>query len=615
MKFLIYILLLLSAQVCFSQRISSDSLDKLRSAKDSVMYQKLKIKLSKTKIGKEVYGALFRDVYNSNSQKKVISEIEINPFEKYEGKIIGKILIKKLEIFGPTVNDTTRKGNKFEHFASKTFHYNTREKVIRQSFLLFNEGDKLNPQILKDNERLLRANPIIHDARIYVLERKDVTWMVDILVITQDVWSINFEASGSSAKNFVLGFEDRNFQGRGHSFQNKLTWRADDPYQRFGWRSIYTVPYIGRSFISGQIKLINERDLAQYSVQVYRPFLTVETRNAGSVEVGYSRIREYKKLFINGIDSALTYPVSYFYSDAWYGRAFHLDANQRNKQLILALRRTSYEYRKRPEVGLDTNKIYWNRTTWLGSLGFSSRNYQRDFLIYGFGRTEDVPVGNLMSLTFGTESTEFGNRGYAGFQFAKGKYLPQNKAYFYILANAGAYLKQKVVQQGVLGVQGFFFSRLMQIGLSQTRQFLNVGLTYGINRDALDYLNISGRDGIVGVNSEALRGDKRLTLGYESVFFSRKSFVGFRVASFVFANWGLVSLKDYPLLTSPLYQGYGFGLRMRNENLAINTFQIRLGFYPNIPNLSSPIRFAFDASQPLKLRDFDISAPTIIPFR
>ncbi len=613
MKYL-FIIFVLICSTAFAQKSLSDSLDSGKSVEDSIMYAKLKQKMNKSKVGKSIYGAVFRDVYNSNHNKE-IKEIEINPFEKYDGKVIGKIIIKKLEIFGPSVNDTTRKGSKIEHFASKTFHYNTREKVIRQSFLLFKEGDKLNPQTLKDNERLLRANPIIHDARIYIIERPDVNWMVDVLVLTQDVWSINFDVSGDSFRNFMFGFEDRNFQGRGHSFLNKVTWRADDPYQRFGWRSIYTLPYIGRSFISGQLKLINERDLAQYSAQIFRPFLTVETRNAGSVELGYSRVREYKKLIINKIDSAFTYPVSYFYSDVWYGRAFRLDPTQRNKQFIVALRRSSFEYRKRPEVSVDTNKIYWNRTNWLASIGYSNRNYQRDFLIYGFGRTEDVPVGNLFAFTLGTENTEFGNRSYAGMQFAKGKYISVNRGYFYVLANAGTYLKQKQAQQGVIGVQGFYFSPLMRLGKGQTRQFINLGFTYGINRDALDYLNISGRDGIIGVNSEGLRGDKRLTLGFETVLFSHKSIFGFRVAHFAFANLGLVSLKDKLLIQSRVYQGYGIGFRIRNENLTFNTFQIRLGYYPNIPDISSPFRAAFDGSQPLRLRDFDISAPSIIPLR
>jgi hypothetical protein len=610
----LFIIFVLFTNVTFAQKSLSDSLDSGKSVEDSIIYAKLKQKMTKSKVGKSIYGVVFRDVYNSRKDKE-IKEIEASPFERYDGKVIGKIIIKKLKIFGPSVNDTTRKGSKIEHFASKNLHYNTREKVIRQSFLLFKEGDKLNPQTLKENERLLRANPIIHDARIYIIERPDVSWMVDVLVVTQDVWSLNFVPSGDSFSNFGIGVEEKNFQGLGHSFLNKFTWRAKDPHQRFGWRSIYTVPYIGSSFVSGQLKLINERDLLQYSLQIYRPFLTTETRNAGSAELGYTRVREYKKLMINDIDSALTYKVNYFYSDVWYGRAFRLDPTERGKQLIVALRRSSFEHRNRPEVSADTNKIYWNRTSWLASIGYSNRNYRRDFLIYGFGRTEDVPIGNLFAFTLGTENTEFGNRGYASLQFAKGKYLTANKGYFYFMANAGTYLKQKKAQQGVVGIQSFYFSPLIKIGKSQTRQFINLGFTYGINRDDLDYLNISGRDGILGVNSQGLRGDKRLTLGFESVLFSHKSIFGFRVAHFAFANLGLVNLKNKSLIDSKLYQGYGIGFRLRNENFAINTFQIRLGYYPNIPDISSVFRFTFDASQPLKLRDFDISAPSIIPLR
>ena len=258
MKFVIIILLFLP-QLIFGQKSRADSLDSGKSVEDSVMYAHLKQRMNKSRIGRKVYGALFRDVYNSNAQKTEISKLEINPFEQYDGKVIGKISIKRLEIFGPSVNDTTRKGNKIEHFASKTFHYNTRERVVRQSLLLFKEGDHLNPQTLKDNERLLRANTIIHDARILVIERKDAAWMVDILILIQDVWSINFDVSASGLNNFVFGVEDRNFQGRGHSFLNKVSWRAEDPYQKFGFRSIYTIPYIGRSFISVKLKpLTNE---------------------------------------------------------------------------------------------------------------------------------------------------------------------------------------------------------------------------------------------------------------------------------------------------------------------------------------------------------------------
>lgn len=613
MKKLVFIFILLSTAVFAQTKDIVDSLNTGKSAKDSVIYTNLKTKLTRSKVGKSIYSSIFKDVYNTNSQRKELSAIEINPYERYAGKIIGKITIKRLDVFGLSVNDTTRKSRKTEHFISQNFHHNTRENVIRQSFLLFKEGDKLSPQVLKENERIIRANPIIHDVRILVTEHKNIAWMVDVLVVIQDVWSVNVTATGSGTDNFSLGLEERNFQGRGNSLLNKVTWRADDPYQRLGWRTIYTIPYIQNSFVSGQVRFIKERDLSQYALHIYRPFLTIDTRNAGSFEAGYSKVREYKRLIINKKDSLLTYRISYYYADAWYGRAFKIDANNPHKQLVLAVRRSFYNYLKRPEVSADTNKLYWDRTTWLGSIGFSNRNYQRDFLVYGFGRTEDVPVGNLVSLTFGTEKTEFGKRGYGGIQFANGQYL--TRGYLYTIANIGSYLKQKTFQQGTIGLQSFYFSRLRRIQGFHTRSFLNVGYTYGINRDDLDYLNISGKDGILGVNSPSLSGHKRLTLGYELVMFSHKSLLGFRMAYFGFTNVGLVSFDDKSLFTSKIYQGYGLGIRLRNENLTFNTIQIRLGYYPNIPNISSNFNFALDTPQPLKLRDFDISAPSIIPLR
>lgn len=609
------IIFLLLSHLTFGQTQDYEKFDSDKSAKDSVMYTKLKKKMGKSKIGRQIYGFLFRDVYNSNVLKNEINKLETNPFAPYEDKIIGKITIQQLDIFGPSVNDTTRRGNRFERFASKNFHHNTRERVIRNSFLLFREGDKLNPQVFKDTERLLRANPIIHDARILVSERKGSEWLVDVLIIVQDVWSVNFDIGVGSPKDFRIGLEERNFQGNGHSLLYKVAWRKDDPYQQLGGRSIYTVPYIGKTFITGQLSAIYERDLKQFSVRLSRPFLTVDIKNAGAIELGYYKIREYKRLGIDVKDKELVYQTGYYYSDVWYGRAFKFRNFSPNERFVVAARRSSYEYRTRPEVRADTNKLYWNRTIILGSVGYSNRFYKRDILVYGFGRTEDVPTGNLLSFTFGREQTEFGARNYSGIQYAHGTYLAKDKGYFYYLAHAGTYLKGKEAQQGTIGVQANYFSPLMKLGRAQTRHFINMGFTYGINRDPLDYLNISGQDGILGINSNSLIGDKRLTIGFESVLFSKKSLIGFRIAYFTFANFGLVSLHDKLLFSSTLYQGYGVGMRFRNENLTFKTFQIRVGYYPNIPNISSNFRFAFDGIQPLRLRDFDISAPSVIPLR
>ncbi len=592
-----------------------DTLKHSNTSKDSVFYSAIKSKLSKSKVGREVYGAVFRDVYNSTPQKKEIENLELNQFVSFEGKTIAKIYVKQLEVFGPTVNDTLRKGSKIEHFISKNFHTNTQENLIRKSLLLFKEGELLKARVLRENERLLRTNPIIHDARILVFKHKNLDDMVDVLVLIQDVWAKNINVNGSSFKNFSLGLENKNFRGKGHSLYHQLSWKATDSLQKVGWRTIYTIPYIKNTWTTAQFRFIYEKDIKQIAAKIYRPFLSIDTKNAGSIELGYLNTREYKRLIINNKDRLLVYPVAQYYSDFWYGRAFKLNQNEVSKRLVLAIRRTNFEFNQRPKVTENENKIYWNRTTWLVSTGYSDRNYRRDFLVYGFGRTEDIPIGKIVSLTGGLEQTEFGKRTYLGSQISFGTYLSANRGYFYSLFNAGSFFKDNAAQQGVLSLKSFYFSPLYRLGGTHFRQFISLNFTYGIKRDALDYLNISGREGILGVNSDALRGDKQAVLGLESVLFSRKSIFGFRVAHFVYVNLGMVALNQNALVSSPIYQGYGLGIRLRNENLTFNTFQIRVGYYPNIPLISNDFRFAFEGVQPLRLRDFDISAPQVIPLK
>ncbi|CAG4994230.1 hypothetical protein DYBT9275_01349 [Dyadobacter sp. CECT 9275] len=611
-KFLMFLLLLSISAAAQNQ----DTIPKSVANRDSIRYTNLKLRMSKTKFSKAIYRLLFRDVYNQG-QVKEVKEIETNPFTEYEGMIIKNIIVKQLNILGQSVYDTARTGNQLERFLSKNLHTNTREGIIRRSFLLFSEGDEIKAQVLKDNERLLRSNKLVVDARIVVIPRKDITWMADVMVIIQDAWSLNISGGFNTFNKFNVGVENINVQGTTHSQLTAVRWDGKDTLQKFQFRTIYTIPYIGKTFITGQANFIYERDLKEQSVRFFRPFLTNETKYAGALEAGHTRLRQYKRK-INDTEVEIRFPTSFFYYDSWLGRAFKFPFESKiftkNSRLVVALRHNKYVFHDRPEVGPNLNKIYWNRSATLLSLGFSNRNYKRDVLIYGFGRTEDVPVGNLLSVTGGQESTQFGERGYGGVQFAKGLYLPRNMGYSYLLLNFGSYFKSSKMQQGVYNGQLNYISNLIPFRYSFFRQFVTLKYTYGVNRDSLDYLNISREQGIRGISSDRLIGTKRLTLGMETVFFSDKSLLGFRIAYFVFADFGLVnSVKS--LLHGPVYQGYGLGLRLRNENLTFNTIQLRVGYYPNIPGNTSVFRFGADGNIPLRLRDFDISAPSIVPLQ
>nr|WP_240625955.1 hypothetical protein [Spirosoma pollinicola] len=601
---------------------ASSVADSLAQQRDSVFYSRLKTRMYKHRLTHQLYDLVFQDVYNSRAKTGEVNQIEVNPFKAFEGKIIGDIYIKRLGVFGQTVYDTLRKPANWVERTGNRLHFNTREHVIRNSYLLFRQGDVLDPNVLRDNERLLRTTSIFHDARILVLPRPNSKQFVDVYVITQDVWSLLPNGGFGGLTNFSLGFDQLNFRGLGHHLFAQVAYSGTDPRQKVEYQGRYTVPFIGKTFLTAEASLLYLRDLKQASVKLYRPFLTPDMKYAGSIELNHTQINNR---LVTRNDSVLLVPLSYNYSDIWIGRSFRLFYRQRDSdekgrsRLIVALRNTSYTYKTRPNVTADTNQVYQDSRTTLFSMGFSRRKYVRDVLIYGFGRTEDVPIGETVAGVIGFDNAELGQRLYTGLNFSQGRYV-RGLGYVYGLVNMGGYIRNSRIEQGVVSFESNFFSSLMKTKWGNMRHFFNTRYTTGIGRFSNEYITLGSSGGGIttdgiGINSDALRGTKRWLINYENVLFSRLNLVGFRVAFVTFVNLGLTTFPERPLLSSPLYQGYGIGFRLRNENLTFNSFQIRLTYYPNIPGNTIPFRQSFEGIPILRLRDFDLSAPQIVPYR
>ncbi len=583
--------------------------------RDSVLFTKIKNRMSANKLTRSIYGMLFRDVYNSNT-KSQISVIEENPFQDFEGKIVRSISIKRLGVFGTSVYDTSRHAKSgFEKFANK-LHISTRERVIRNSFLLFNVGDLVDPNVLKDNERLLRQQPFLHDARIYVEADSIKNNFVDVLIVTQDTWSLLPIVNYSSPKKFGLTLEHNNFNGQAHQIKTGFHYNALAIKQKTELFGRYTIPYIKKSLITAYADLQYSQPVHSIGAKVFRPFLTPYIKYAGAAELSLNHLTLFDKP--RGIDSIFYFPINYNLSDIWLGRAFRLffgdEKLKERSRIIIAARARKYTFTARPKLTNDSNQSYQNRRTYLINIGFSNRSYQRDVLIYGYGRTEDVPVGYLASFVAGIDNAELGRRKYLGVKLAHGGYLKNNNGYLYALLNIGSYFKNKLPEQGVLSAEGNYYSPIMNWGTTKIRQFITTNYTAGLHRfkTVEERLDISN-DGIRGVRSDSLKGIRKLVFNFETVFFSRASIAGFRMAPYLFADFGLINFGEKPLFNGPLYSGFGLGIRLRNENLAFSTFQFRFGIYPNIPNINT-FRTAFGGEQKLSFRDFDISAPEEISF-
>ncbi|WP_229321054.1 hypothetical protein [Larkinella knui] len=599
----------------------TDSISKgIRDAKqivrDSVFYVNLKNRMFKRRVTRELHKLLFHDMYNSRIKTGDVNEIEVNPFLPYQGRVINKIYIRRLGVFGPSVYDTLRRPRSWLERTANQLHADTREGVIRRSFLLFEEGDRVSPDTLRDNERLLRNSNVFHDARIIVVPHEGSRGFVDVYVITQDVWSLLPSGSVGGLNRFDLRLEQRNFRGLAHTFTNQVSYNAVDPFQKLEYRGRYIIPYIGKTFFTGQADLVQTRDLKQYAVRFYRPFLTPDTKWAGSIELSHNRFPRY---VVFSEDTARLTKLNYNYNDIWAGYAFKpffsfLGEGDDRTRLVVAARFTRLAFTTRPEVRADTNQLFQNTNATLFSIGLSRRRYVRDVLIYGFGRTEDVPYGSLAALVAGYDNAELGQRKYLGFKYSKAHYL-ESFGYLYGAVSIGSFLRSKTtVEQGILSLESSYFTPLRTTNWGNWRHFVNFRYTMGAERFANEYLTLSGRDRL-GINNDNLRGTKLLLTNFENILFSRLNIVGFRVAFVTFVNLGLVSYQTKRLFQGPLYQGYGLAFRLRNENLTFNSFQIRISWYPNIPQNSQPFRPAFEGVPTARFRDFDISAPEIIPFR
>ena len=88
-------------------------------------------------------------------------------FVPYEGKIIRNIAIQRLD-FGTLITDTAHNFKNSFTNAANALHHKSREYVIRNN-LFFAKGDKIQSYLMADNERHLRDQPYIQDAKFIII--------------------------------------------------------------------------------------------------------------------------------------------------------------------------------------------------------------------------------------------------------------------------------------------------------------------------------------------------------------------------------------------------------------------------------------------------------------
>ncbi|MEO0330268.1 MAG: hypothetical protein AAF223_01080, partial [Bacteroidota bacterium] len=543
----------------------------------------------------------------------------------YTGKYVGHIYFKQIDIFGPSVTDTARQAaSKLSRFYNG-IHINTHEQVLKNNLLL-KKGDAISPDRLADNERIIRSLRFIRDARLIVQPRADDSDTIDLLLITEDVIPYTFDASPEGFIEGDVEVTNVNILGTGHELSNAIIIEPNESPQ-VGYEGRYRIPNVRGSFIEGELRYRYTMGDHIRSVALNRRFVVPDIRYAGGIDISYNRLTTLDP-WVNSYQILDTFSrfenipfIRYglFNQDYWLGRSFGVRNFDDRTRLIAATHYNRQRFFERPQVAADANPAFHHRDLLIFGVGFSRRYYTTETLVYTYGRTEDIPIGQLAEIIAGPEYGEFYNRYYTGALYSRGGFIP-SLGYVSASVNWGGFWRNNSLEDGVFRFQLNSFSYMVHRRRTRYRIFLKADYTRGVNRTQnIDFrfglITLSDEEGIRGLGGSVLEGNERLAVSLEAVAYPPVNFYSFRMACFVFADAGVIAQSGENFFRNPSYQGLGFGFRVRNENLAFKTFQIRLAFYPRTPADESWFGFQIGSIPIPDFLDFDVRKPQVFRFR
>ncbi|MCX6257505.1 MAG: hypothetical protein NTW49_06360 [Bacteroidia bacterium] len=590
-------ILILKDTVIFLNKYDTSS-RKYRSYDD--LYNSVKSKASASPITRELFRMAFSKPAKPKSREMDDIIKSDNRFTAYEGKKIRNIRILKLDPFGTSVIDTSQSPESWIARNANKLHTSTRDAGIKKA-LLFHTGDNIIATLLADNERMLRDLPNIRDARILVTVKDSDN--ADIMVIIKDVWSLALDAKYYNADSVSLKLYDRNILGTGQMLENDVLLNIADKLP-VGYSGTYQVNNIAGRYISGRLAYTNAFGVNDKELELSRDLSARAFEYAGGLKLQQSSAFQDNQ-------SSGKIPVSFTYLEAWIGKIIRLgntdEKSPSQPVLFITGRLTGLHFTERPVVEPDSNYQYFNRTMLLAGITYSKRNYYVGNQIYYSGQTEDIPYGQLLSLSAGREINEFQNRYYGSILMATGGFY--RIGFCSINTSLGSFFHYDHFEQGQLSANLIGFSRKLRSGSFAFRQFVNLNYTYGIKRFANEKLSLSNNYGIRGLDGDSIYGNHRLVINLEQVAFLPSAFYGFEITAFTFEDLGAISYTSLVSKYTKEYSGFGAGLRISNQNLFFRTIQISFAWYPGAPagnrefavkltGITYPSLFSFTSGKP-----------------
>jgi hypothetical protein len=508
-----------------------------------------------------------------------------NVFSAYGGKHIRYIYFNQLDVFGTQIEDTVQASSKLIRFANR-LHYNTRTWAIRQA-LFFKEGDTVNAYKFVDNERYLRSLPFIQDARLYVINSYQKNDSIDLVVLTKDLYEYggtvsSFSPTQAAATIFntnLLGGAQRLFFGFQWTKQFSPEWRTGFGYTKYNLGGTYTDVGLGYS-------VLNDRpttDTGVYEKSTYisinRPLYSSWAKFAGGLTLSQNKS-------INIFNQPDTVYRNYQYSiaDVWGGYNFRnqfkgTGYNSNKPNLAIELRRYVKDFSKKPQqdtLALDSR--YNDHKYWMSKFELFHQDFYKTNYFFGFGRTEDIPLGYNAAVSFGLDKWTGRNRSYTAIEGQKFWLLGKNL--ISASASLGSFWHNGHSEDAVLHIQGDYYSNMFRLRNPKLREFLHADYIVCFNPVLYKPVNINRENGIIGYRNTMFNDFKRFNLSAQTNYYSPINIYGFKFNFYLLLQASMLAGDNESLFSSPLYSGFTAGCQIRNENLSFNTLQLSASYQP-----------------------------------
>ncbi|MBS3768091.1 MAG: hypothetical protein KGY75_08240 [Candidatus Cloacimonetes bacterium] len=591
----------------FQRQVFADSLNENKPKPSHTFYDSLRKKANRNKILSTLVNLALKKQLNKKADYYQFFKSQAQ-FNNYKNKIIRKIYINPAQVF----DDSNPSNWEFINYAKsklKLLHVRTKKSTIKKN-LFFQEGEKLIPFVLAENKRYLNEMRFLEgvDFKINAVKQDSkIADSVDIIVTSHDVFCLGGGISFPGNSSLDLRMENINIFGTGAKISSTLQYDSQDQTHFKFVQGLFHLPNILNTFYDGEL-YYDIKDKSQiYRIKADKNLLPPVINTSGGFKFG----RKYTDRQVKDSTLVIARSVKDFLNVGFGSSNPISEEENYSKRSYLSYQTSVYsqQFVDRPSVTADTNRLYHNRFGVLGSILLSRSEHYITREVFTFDKIEYVPSGFLLEFMAGPEFDEFYNRFYYGGRIARAGFI-EKFGYYWGKMELGSYFYKGEEEQGVFNTKFKYCTPLIPLGRKEARCFFDIKYTRGINRSQEEILNINNENGIRGFNDADLYGNQRLVANFETALFAPWDLYGFHFAFFGFYDAGFIG-EDIDVFDNNFESGFGLGLKIRNNYLAISFIQFRIGYHPQNESFS----FSISGEDLPDLDFFDISYPEIIPFK